>query len=65
MVNGLRLIVQGIFGKPDSRECTVADFSDDLVSPMMKQIAKMNWMESAGTISLKRFVFIKSCLGLE
>ena len=57
MVNGLGLLVQGIFGKPDSRECTVAEFSDALISPMMKQVAKINWMEPAGTIVLNRFGF--------
>ena len=35
-VNGLGLHVEGIFGKPGGRECTVVEFSDDLVSPMMK-----------------------------
>lgn len=49
------LIVQDIFGKPGGRECTVAQLSDDLLSPMMKQVAKTNWMEPAGTISLNRF----------
>ncbi len=31
------LVVQGSFGKPDNRECTVAEFSDNHV---MKQVAK-------------------------
>lgn len=48
------LILQGIFGKPGGRECTVAQFSGYLLSPMMKQVAKTNWMEPAGAISLNR-----------
>ena len=55
MVNGLSVVVQSVFGKPDGRECTVAEFSDDLVLPMMKQVAKMNWMKAPGTIILNRF----------
>ena len=55
MVNRLGLLAQGIFGKPDNRESTVAEFSDDVVLPMMKQVAKINWMEPAGTIILNRF----------
>ena len=45
-------IVHYIFGKPYSRECTVTKFSDHHESSMMKQVAKMNWMQSSGTISI-------------
>ncbi len=55
MVNWVSAVVQSVFGKPDGRECTIAEFSDDLVLPMMKQVAKMNWMIAPGTIILDRF----------
>ena len=42
--------VQGSFGKPDNRECTVAEFSDNHDEASRQN--EMNWMQYAGTISL-------------
>lgn len=40
-MNGLRLRVGCISGKPDSGECPVAKFPDNLVSPIMEQVGSV------------------------
>ena len=49
--------VQSVFGEPGGRKVSKAEFSDDFVFPIMKQVAEMNWMKTPGTIILDRFGF--------
>ena len=49
--------VQSVFGEPGGRERAEAEFSNDFVLPIMKQVAEMDWMKTPGTIILDRFGF--------